>query len=290
MLDVPEKLCETDEKSGVMESKQTESETEVQKSDICNEINKSDAVEQPEELCETDEKNGVMEPKQTESETEAQKSDVCNEVREHLTEPKQIKTETGPNESENESIGSKKSDVWKGDGVYTTDESEEYEENETNQTEESYVWTEDSEGDSNSSYESYELEIENCATKTETGKDCEVPLCPQCSNSKEERLSNDGRFEGFDASDIIPKLCSEDECNKSDGLDGKLDSALALDIRDTVKKTVHDAINENENETDKGEPKRKVLVPVVDLSASKVSPEFMVDIRKTVNKNMCDVL
>ena len=115
-------------------------------------------------------------------------------------------------------------------------------------------------------------------------------MCPQCSNSKEERSSNNRSFEGFDASEIIPKLCSENECNKSDGLDGKFDSALALDIRDTVKKTVYDAINENENEMDNGEPKRKVLVPVVDLSASKVSPEFMVDLRKTVNKNVCDAL
>ena len=86
------KLCETDEKSDVMEPKQTESESEAQKSDICNKINKSDAVEQPKKLCETDKKSGVMEPKQTESESEAQKSDVCNEVCEHLTEPKQIET------------------------------------------------------------------------------------------------------------------------------------------------------------------------------------------------------
>ena len=50
VCDVPEKLCETDEKSGVMEPKQTESETEAQKSDVCNEINKSDAVEQPEKI------------------------------------------------------------------------------------------------------------------------------------------------------------------------------------------------------------------------------------------------
>ena len=131
-------------------------------------------------------------------------------------------------------------------------------------------------------------QIENCATKTESGKDCKLPLCPQCSNGKEERLSNDGRFEGFDTSDIIPKLCSEDECNKSDGLAGKFNSPLALDIWDTVKKTVHDAMNENEK--DNGEPERKVLVPVVDLSASKVSPEFMADLRKTVNKNVCDAL
>ena len=180
--DVPEKLCHETEvqKSDAMEPKQTESEPEAQKSDVCNEINKSDAVEpkqtesemepkqneskteaqksdickeinksgaveQPKKLCETDEKSGVMEPRETESETEAQKSDVCNEVREHLTEPKQIETETGPNESENESIGSKKNDVCKGDGLYTADESEEYEDNDTNQTEVSYVQTEDSE-------------------------------------------------------------------------------------------------------------------------------------------------
>ena len=36
--DVPEKLCETDEKSGVMEPKQTESETGAQKSDVRNEV------------------------------------------------------------------------------------------------------------------------------------------------------------------------------------------------------------------------------------------------------------
>ena len=217
------------------------------------------------------------------------KSDVCNEVCEHLTEPKQIETETRPNESENESIGSKKSDVCKGDGVYTTDESKEYEDNDTNQTEESYVQTEDSEGDSNSSYESYKLVIENCQTRTETetGKDCEVTLCPQCSNSKEEIPSTDGSFEGFDTSDIIPKLCSEDEDNKSNGLDGKFDTVQALDIRDNVRKTVHDAINEMDN----GEPERKERkVPVVDLSASKVTPKFMADLKKIVNKNIRDAL
>ena len=53
-------------------------------------------MEQPEKLCETDEKSGVIEPRETESKTEAQKSDICNEVHEHLTEPKQIETETGP--------------------------------------------------------------------------------------------------------------------------------------------------------------------------------------------------
>ena len=217
------------------------------------------------------------------------KSDVCNEVCEHLTEPKQIETETRPNESENESTGSKKSDVCKGDGVYTTDESEEYEDNDTNQTEESYVQTEGSEGDSNSSYESYELVIENCQTRTETetGKDCEVTLCPQCSNSKEEMPSTGGSFEGFDASDIIPKFCSEDEDNKSNGLDGKFDTVQALDIRDNVRKTVHDAINEMDN----GEPERKERkVPVVDLSASKVTPKFMADLKKIVNKNIRDAL
>ena len=89
--------------------------------------------------------------------------------------------------------------------------------------------------------------------QTETGKDCDVTLCPQCRKSKGETPSNDGSFEGFDASDIIPKLGSEDEDNKSDGLDGKFDTVQALDIRDNVRKTVHDAINE----TDNGEPERK---------------------------------
>ena len=206
-------------------------------------------MEQPEKLFETDKKSDTMEPKQNESETEEQKSDVRSEVRE--PKPKQIETESVPNESESESIGSKKSDVCKGDGIYTTDESEEYEDNDTNQTEGSYVRTEDSEGDSNSSYESYQLVIENC--QTETGKDCDITLCPQCRNSKEEMPSTDGSFEGFDASEIIPKLCSEDEDNKSDGLDGKFDTVQALDIWDNVRKTVHDAINE----TDNGEPERK---------------------------------
>ena len=295
---VPEKLCEAEaQKSDAVEPKQTESVTEAQKSDVCNEINKSDAVEQPEEpeklcaneaqksdaiepeaqktdicnkinksdaveqpeqpekLCENEaQKSDTMEPKGTESEPEAQKSDVRGEVRGHLTEPKQIETETGPNESDNKSIGSQKNVVWKGDGVYTTDESE-YEDNDTNQAEESCVWTEDSEGDSNSSYESYKLVIENCETKTETGKDCEVSLSPQCSNSKEERSSSDGSFEGFDASEIIPKLCSEDEYNKSDGLDGKFDTALALHIQVNVRKPVHDTINENE--MDNGETRKK---------------------------------
>ena len=248
-VEQPEKLCAADEKSDAMEPKQTESEPEAQKSDVCNEINKSDEVEQPEKLFETDKKSDTMEPKQNESETEEQKSDVRSEV--HEPKPKQIETESVPNESESESIGSKKSDVCKGDGIYTTDESEEYEDNDTNQTEGSYVRTEDSEGDSNSSYESYQLVIENC--QTETGKDCDVTLCPQCRNSKEEMPSNDGSFEGFDASDIIPKLCSEDEDNKSDGLDGKFNTVQALDIWDNVRKTVHDAINE----TDNGEPERK---------------------------------
>ena len=63
-------------------------------------------MEEPEKLCETDENSGVMEPKETESKTEAQKSDVQSEVRE--PKPKQIETETGSNESENESIGSKR--------------------------------------------------------------------------------------------------------------------------------------------------------------------------------------
>ena len=195
----------------------------------------------------------------------------------HEPKPKQIETETVPNESESESIGTKKSDVCKGNDIYTTDESEEYEDNDTNQMEGSYVQTEDSEGDSNASYESYQLVIENC--QTETGKDCDVTLCPQCRNSKEEMPSTDGSFEGFDASEIIPKLCSpklssessEDEDNKSDGLDGKFDTVQALDIRDNVSKTVHDAINE----TDNGEPERKEKkVPVVDLSASKVTPNL----------------
>ena len=134
--------------SDAMEPKQTDSVTDAQKSDVCNEI-KSDEVEQPEKLFETDKKSDTMEPKQNESKTEAQKSDVRSKVCE--PKPKQIETETVPNESESESIGSKKSDVCKGDGIYTTDESEEYEDNDTNQTEGSYVWTEDSEGDSNSS-------------------------------------------------------------------------------------------------------------------------------------------
>ena len=42
------------------------SEPEAQKSDVCNEINKSGAVEQPEKLCAADEKSDAMEPKQTE--------------------------------------------------------------------------------------------------------------------------------------------------------------------------------------------------------------------------------
>ena len=196
-----------------------------------------------------------------------------------------MKLKLDQNESENES---KKSDACKGDGCYTTEGSEEYEDNDTNQTEESYVWTEDSEGDSNSSYESYELVIENCQNKTETGKDCVADtLCPQCRNSKEEMPSNDGTFEGFDVSEIIPKLCSEDEDNKSDGLDGKIDTVLALDIRDNVRKTVHDAINETDNE----EPERKqTKVPVVDLSASKITPKFMADLKKIINKNVHDAL
>ena len=68
-------------KSDAMEPKQTESEPEAQKSDVCNEINKSDEVEQPEKLFETDKKSEAMEPKQNESEPEAQKSDVCNEIK-----------------------------------------------------------------------------------------------------------------------------------------------------------------------------------------------------------------
>ena len=99
--------------------------------------------------------------------------------------------------------------------------------------------------------------------------------------------STDRSFEGFDASEIIPKLCSEDEDNKSDGLDGKFNTVQALDIWDNVRKTVHDAINE----TDNGEPERKEKqVPVVDLSASKVTPKFMAQLKKIVNKNMCDAL
>ena len=284
VCDVREKLCQTEaQKSDAMEPKQTDSVTDAQKSDVCNEINKSDEVEQPEKLFETDKKSDTMEPKQNESKTEEQKSDVRSEV--HEPKPKQIETESVPNESESELIGSKKSDVCKGDGIYTTDESEEYEDNDTNQTEGSYVWTEDSEGDSNSSYESYQLVIENC--QTETGKDCDITLCPQCSNSKEEMPSTDGSFEGFDASEIIPKLGSEDEDNKSEGLDGKFDTVQALDKQDNVRKTVHDAINE----TDNGEPERKEKkVPVVDLSASKVTPKFMAELKKIVNKNLHDAL
>ena len=281
-VEQPEKLFETDKKSDAMEPKQNESESEAQKSDVCNEI-KSDEVEQPEKLFETDKKSDTMEPKQNESKTEEQKSDVRSEVRE--PKPKQIETESVPNESESESVGSKKSDVCKGDGIYTTDESEEYEDNDKNQTEGSYVQAEDSEGDSNSSHESYQLVIENC--QTETGKDCDVTLCPQCRKSKEETPSNDRSFEGFDASDIIPKLGSEDEDNKSDGLDGKFDTVQALDIRDNVRKTVHDAINETNN----GEPERKEKkVPVVDLSASKVTPKFMAELKKIINKNVHDAL
>ena len=63
-----------------MEPKQTDSVTDTQKSDVCNEINKSDEVEQPEKLFETDKKSDAMEPKHNESEPEAQKSDVCNEI------------------------------------------------------------------------------------------------------------------------------------------------------------------------------------------------------------------
>ena len=55
-----------------MEPKQNESKTEAQKSDVCNEINKSGAVEQLKKLCETDEKSSLMEPREIESETEAQ--------------------------------------------------------------------------------------------------------------------------------------------------------------------------------------------------------------------------
>ena len=69
-------MCAADEKSDTIEPKQTESEPEAQKSDVCNKINKSGAVEQPEKLCAADEKSDTMEPKQNESKTEAQKSDV----------------------------------------------------------------------------------------------------------------------------------------------------------------------------------------------------------------------
>ena len=100
-VEQPEKLC--DEKGDTMEPKQNGSEPKAQKSDVCNEISKSDEVEQPEKLFETDKKSDTMEPKQNESETEEQKSDVRSEVCE--PKPKQIETESVPNESENESIG-----------------------------------------------------------------------------------------------------------------------------------------------------------------------------------------
>ena len=72
MCDVHEKLCQTEaQKSDAMEPKQTDSVTDVQKSDVCNEINKSDEVEQPEKLFETDKKSDTMEPKHNDSEPEA---------------------------------------------------------------------------------------------------------------------------------------------------------------------------------------------------------------------------
>ena len=61
-MEQPEKLCETDKKSDAMEPKQNESKTEAQNSDVCNEINKSGAVEKPEKLCETDEKSDASGP------------------------------------------------------------------------------------------------------------------------------------------------------------------------------------------------------------------------------------
>ena len=54
-----------------MKPKQTDSVTDAQKSDVCNEINKSDEVEQPEKLFETDKKSDAMEPKHNDSEPEA---------------------------------------------------------------------------------------------------------------------------------------------------------------------------------------------------------------------------
>ena len=61
MCDVREKLCQTEaQKSDAMEPKQTDSVTDTQKSDVCNEINKSDEVEQPEKLCAADEKSDAM--------------------------------------------------------------------------------------------------------------------------------------------------------------------------------------------------------------------------------------
>ena len=153
-----------------------------------------------------------------------------------------------------------------------------------------------SDGESSGSYESYQLEIENCGKHS-------------------AEYSHDGSFEGFDASSLIPTLCTDDEsaddgCNKSDGVTGKLDSEMALDVRDTVKKTVCDAMNEKEsgetvafpvdlsaskvspeNVTDALEAEDLLpKPPVVDLSASKVSPEFMRELKKTVRENVTDAL
>ena len=69
-----------------------------------------------------------------------------------------------------------------------------------------------------------------------------------------------------------------------------------VDLKKTVNKNMRDALEAEDLlpkpltviEMDNGESERKV--PVVDLSASKVTPKFMADLKKTVNKNICNAL
>ena len=140
--------------------------TETQKSDV-----HKDLMEPKEIETENDGKPKMNKPEM--DVTETQKSDVHKD----LMEPKEIEMENDGkpkiNKPEMDVMETQKSDVHK------------------DLMEPKEIETE-SNGESSESYESYQLEIENCGKHS-------------------AEYSHDGSFEGFDASGLMPTLCTDDE-------------------------------------------------------------------------------
>ena len=86
-------------------------------------------------------------------------------------------------------------------------------------------------------------------------------------------------LKAFDASDIVEKLCSENETENSVALDAK----YCDEIRESLKTNVCDALKEIDGE----EPKAKMSIE--DLK-EKYGANFIEDLRKTVRQNVRDAL
>ena len=86
-------------------------------------------------------------------------------------------------------------------------------------------------------------------------------------------------FEGFDASDIVEKLCSENETENYEDLDAK----NCEEIRESLKTNVRDALKEIDGE------ERKAKMSIEDMK-EKYGDKFIEDLHKTVRENVRDAL